>query len=290
MSDDIGHILRSWPMGDDDEVTVRLVEGDDGNKKIQMRIDMGIIQLHRDGHPAEERPYGFESWLEYYEYKIQASEKKVIDEFFSLNSDDVKLLQREGTQYYYRYLSLMKLNDYQRVVRDTSRNLRLFAFVKRYADREADRWMLDQYRPYVIMMHTQAKASVILESGGTETAIRVVEECDRGIREITEFYREYDLNDQADDSLELTIIRTLRAQFARESPEPLESQLNRAIDDERFEDAARIRDEIRRLISGENENSERNTQDVSICRPVIVQWLTVFTDSSREDLLLSKRS
>jgi hypothetical protein len=253
MSDDIGRILRSWPAGDDDEVTVRLVDGDDGNKKIQMRIDMGIIQLNRDGHPAEERPYGFESWLEYYEYKMQTPEKGATDIFLSLNSDDVKLLQREGVQYYYRYLSLMKLCDYQRVVRDTSRNLRLFAFVKRYAVREADRWLLDQYRPYVIMMHTQAKASVILESGGTDAAIRIVEECDRGISEISEFYREYNHDDQSDDSLELTIIRTLRAQFAKESPETLESQLNRAIDDERFEDAAAIRDEIRRRITGQND-------------------------------------
>ena len=40
---------------------------------------------------------------------------------------------REGVQYYHRYLAAFHLQRYDLVVRDTERNLRLFAFVVRHA-------------------------------------------------------------------------------------------------------------------------------------------------------------
>jgi len=244
MNEDIGHILINWPYNPDEDLIVRILETPDGSK-LQMRIDMGIIQMELDGHPTRENPEGFESWLDYYEHQQEVYEGGKVDDYFSLSSDDCKILRREGVQYYYRYLSLMKLEDYHRVVRDTERNMKLFAFVKKYAASEIDRWSLDQFRPYIIMMNTRARASIRLRekpSTGIEDAIELF---DHGIGEIIQFYNEYGISSEIETSVELSILKALKNEFLRKSPPSLEEELNRAVREERFEDAAMLRDVIR---------------------------------------------
>ena len=249
MNYDIKHILDNWPYDQDDDLVVRIVDGENG-PVLQMRIDMGVVQMNIDGHPASENPNGYDSWLEYYEEQQRQHEKNQVDDYFVLSGDDCKLLRREGVQYYYRYLSLMKLEEYDRVIRDTDRNLRLFLFVKRYAVNEIDRWSLDQYRPYVIMMNTRAKASRLLDDnpdGGAEYAVPLF---DKGIRGIMEFYNEYGISSEMDSSVELSILQALKKEFLRQAPRSLAEELERAVNEERFEDAARLRDEIK----GEHRN------------------------------------
>lgn len=244
MNNDIRHILANWPYDPDDDLVVRIVDGENG-PVLQMRIDMGIVQMDIDGHPASENPDGYESWLEYYEERQRRHEENQVDDFFILTNDDCKVLRREGVQYYYRYLSLMKLEEYDRVIRDTDRNLRLFLFVKRYASNEIDRWSLDQYRPYVIMMNTRAKASKMLDDDPDKGAERAVSLFDSGIGGIIDFYKEYGISSEMDSSVELSILQALKKEFLREAPRSLTEELQRAINEERFEDAARLRDEIK---------------------------------------------
>jgi len=261
---DIGHILSSWPYDPDEDLTVRIVEGVDG-PKLQMRIDMGVIQMNLDGNPTGESPEGCESWFEFYQNRRKREEDNEVDDFFSLDENDCKLLRREAVHYYYRYLCLTKLEDYPRVVRDTDRNLRLFAFIKRYAAREMDRWALDQYRPYVIMMNTRARAALIVRDNAPsigapgddadtgraagaddlEAVEKAIDVIDRGIVEIVRFYEEYGIASEMDSSVELTVLKALKKEFMRSVPLSLEEQLEKAISEERFEDAARIRDRIR---------------------------------------------
>jgi len=256
MSDDIKHILDDWPYDPDEDLVVRVVEGKDGAKKLQMRIDMGIIQMELDGNPTGENPEGFESWFEYYQDRCKRFESHEVDDYFSLDHEDCKKLRREAVRYYYRYLSLMKLGDFERVIRDTDRNRRLFAFIKKYAVSEMDRWALDQYRPYVIMMNTRARASLaIRETGSADSEEsraayeKVLDHIDRGIGEIVEFYEEYGITSEMESSVELAILKALKNEFMKKIPVSLEEQLKRAIEEERFEDAARLRDEIRSRFS-----------------------------------------
>ncbi|MHB9028522.1 MAG: UvrB/UvrC motif-containing protein [Candidatus Latescibacterota bacterium] len=247
MSEDIGHILKDWRYDPEEDITVRIVRGDDSRPKIQMRIEMGIMQMEIDGHPVGDRPQGEESWLDYFERRQREFEASKVDDYFSLDEDDSRKLRREGVQYYYRYLSLMKLEDYPRVIRDTDRNLRLFAFVKKYAAGELDRWALDQYRPYVIMMNTRARSSLILKddpAGGIDQAIELF---DIGIGNILAFYNEYGIASEIENSMELSILKSLKREFLRLRPQavPLDEQLTQAIREERFEDAAKLRDRIR---------------------------------------------
>lgn len=249
MNEDIGHVLKGWRFDPEEDLTVRFIRGDDNRTKIQMRIDMGIMQMEIDGHPAGEHPQGEESWLDYYERCRDEYEESHVDDYFSLDEEDCRKLRREAVQYYYRYLCLMKLEDYPRVVRDTERNLRVFEFVRQHAENEADRWAIDQYRPYVIMMNTRAKASIALHDDPLAGVDRAVEILDAGMGGLINFYNEYGITAEMEKSLELSILKSLKREFLRLRPPEtsLEDELERAIREERFEDAAALRDRIREM-------------------------------------------
>ena len=58
MSEDIRPILAGWNF-EPDLVQVRIISGDDGTQKIQMRMDLGLLQMEIDGRPDGERPEGY---------------------------------------------------------------------------------------------------------------------------------------------------------------------------------------------------------------------------------------
>ena len=249
MTNDIEDILTNWPFDPEEDINVRIIEGKD-SRKLQMRIDMGIIQMELDGNPTNERPDGFDSWFEYYEHQKKQVENNNVNDFFILDEESSEKLRHEAVHYYYRYLSLMKLGDYKRVIRDTDRNYRVFAFMKKYAASEMDRWSLDQYRPYVIMMNTRAKTSLTIKDGRNSVDYqknieKVIDYIDEGIEKIMTFYEEYGITSEMENSVELSILKALKTEFLRNIPMSAEEKLKKAISEERFEDAATLRDIIR---------------------------------------------
>ena len=113
---------------------VRVVAGDDGREKIQLRVDLGILQMEMDGRPDGARPMGQQSWLDFYigkQHEQEAANPDTVS--FQLSDEDCMHLWREGVQYYHRYLSFWHLGRYDLCARDTARNLRLFEFVRTYA-------------------------------------------------------------------------------------------------------------------------------------------------------------
>jgi hypothetical protein len=250
LNKDITPILAGWEY-DTDELQVRIVAGADGRDKIQMRIDLGLIQMEVTGRPDGTRPGGFESLLEAFE--ARASEA---DGDFKLDRDDCAALMREGVQYYHRYLAAFHLQRFDLVARDTARNLRLFAFVVKHAARQRDRVQFDQYRPYVTMMHARARASQALARKDYDTALKRVDE---GIAGIRQFLRDYEQTEQEVECAELGFLFRLRREIEADRPvgpvERLEQQLALAVELEDYEEAARIRDQIRRL-KGEEVGTE----------------------------------
>ncbi len=77
MSDDIRAILKNWDF-DPDRFTVRLIHGDDGSDKIQMRIDLGLRQMELTGRPDGEEPFGFESLLDYFAAQAKEARARVL--------------------------------------------------------------------------------------------------------------------------------------------------------------------------------------------------------------------
>ena len=253
MSNDLGPILDGWEH-DPDHFAVRIIRGDDGRDKIQVRFDLGLLQMELDGRPDGQRPEGQESWFDLFRQRQLDHDAAHPDgASFQLSPDECQLLLREGVQYYHRYLSFWHLERYELCARDTSRNLKLFAFVKEFAAKDQDRLQFDQYRPYVTMMHTKAVATPLVELGDHETALKVI---DAGIAGIRKFLGDYEQLDRADRCGELVHLEKWREQIATRQPalpppppdplDQLRADLQQAIAEERFEEAARLRNELHR--------------------------------------------
>jgi len=248
LSKDIRDIIEGWEFIPG-EVTVRKIIGSDGKEKIQMRLDLGLLQMEISGRPDGKRPYGRESLLEHYKYLVKEHiEKYGSDENFHLNIDDCLKLQREAIQYYYRYLSFFQLEEYELARRDTERNLRLIEFTNRYAISDEEKWLFAQYFPYIKMMNTRARATIYMEKKEYKQALRIVDE---GIREIKRFYREYDQEEEEELSPELTFLRNWKKSLEEMIPmskkQRLEIELKKAIKNQEFERAAEIRDKLKSL-------------------------------------------
>ena len=89
----IDSILTKWPY-DPDAVSVRMVEGNDGRELIQMRIEMGLLQLETTGRPDGESPEGAAT---YYEFLRGKSDQQGADYLFS--ADECSEIDREFVQY-----------------------------------------------------------------------------------------------------------------------------------------------------------------------------------------------
>jgi hypothetical protein len=242
---DIGPIVAGWDH-DPDELQVRIINGSDGREKLQMRLDLGLLQLELTGRPDGQRPEDFESLLD--QFEAQARRRAAAGADFSLGPADCAALMREGVQYYHRYLALFHLRRFDLVARDTARNLRLFAFVVRHASRPRDRLEFDRFRPYVTMMHTRALGLQAIERGDHKAAL---EQIDAGIAGIRAFLHDYEQTDRESDNPELKFLHNWRREIERDRPigpvERLEQQLELAVSREDFEEAARLRDQLRRL-------------------------------------------
>src|SRR3954463_15816000 len=197
MSLDLNDLLRDWPH-EPGMIKVRKILGTDGKEKIQLRIDLGLIQMETTDRPDGQEPHDYESLLEYHRMRARRAEKK--GEKYQLSPDDVGELQQEGIQYYHRYISFFQLGEHDAVIRDTQRNLDMFGFVEKHAESEELSESVVQFTPYVLMMNTRALASIELDRDDYPAAIRQVEE---GMDRIKKFYESEELNEAIESSPEL---------------------------------------------------------------------------------------
>ena len=247
MGNDIQPLLDSWPY-DSDKLCVRRIRGADGRQKIQLRIEMGILQMEVQGRPDGQRPHGYESLLHYHQAQAHAAEAKKPDGQdvdFSLDSETCMMLQIEALQYYHRRISFLELEDYDRARLDAERNLGLFDFVKAYAADDEEKLAFEQYRPFVIGHRVRASALLKLESSDYDGALVDIEE---GIEEIHSLYSEFDRPDLVDESEEIEFLKEWATEIRQDRPrtlsQDLHDQLKVAVALEDFEKAAEIRDRI----------------------------------------------
>jgi hypothetical protein len=245
MSLDLNDLLRDWPH-EPGMVKVRKILGADGREKIQLRIDLGLIQMETSGRPDGEEPHQFESLLEYHRSRARRVEKK--GEKYLLSPDDVSELQQEGIQYYHRYISYFQLNEYLGVIRDTQRNLDMFDFVTKHAEREELAASVEQFTPYVLMMNTRAKASIELERENIPGAVAKIE---AGMNKIREFFTEAENGDASTTSPELGFLGEWLDEIKARQPltkmEKMQREMDHAIASEAYEKAAELRDAIKAL-------------------------------------------
>lgn len=245
-SNDISELLESWPY--DSERDTRFVRGRDGHEMLQVRLPLGIEQYELKGRPDGKRPHGFESELDYQLDRLEAARRTGGEDVFALSPDDCEELFREGTLYYHRYLHLFQLQDWHRTARDTARNLRLFDFVRDNARSEDDQTYLEKWRPYLVRINAVARAMIELEKGAHDRAVQIV---NRAVEKIEELDEMDDDTFQFEQNRSLIALRELILQIKQSHPvsplERLERALKAAIDQQDFEHAAELRDQIRSL-------------------------------------------
>jgi hypothetical protein len=205
--------------------------------------------METTGRPDGQRPHGQESLLAYYEQQLERyRQEHGSDEGFTLDERACELLRGEGTMYYHRYLAEFVLEDFEGVERDTMRNLRMFDFCAAYAKEESDRYIQEQYRAYVIMMRTRSRAHVFLRDNRPKAALTALR---KGIEEIRGFYKRFGQEKALAGSGELAVLRAMAKEIEGRIPvdpiRKLKQELARAVREERYEEAAGIRDQLRRM-------------------------------------------
>ena len=245
MSLDLNTILKDWPH-ESGSVKVRKITGLDGREKLQLRVDLGVLQMEMTGRPDGRRPHNCESLLEYHRKRHARAAAK--GETYDVTAEECAELQQEGIQYYHRYLSLFQITDFEGVVRDTQRNLDLFTFVAEHSDREEFSWALQQFRPYVLMMNTRAKASILLGQGRFPEAIAEIE---RGRDAICDFLQQSNFPELAAKSSEIAFLDEWLEEVKAKRPlsklEIMQREMETAIAKELYERAAELRDAIKLL-------------------------------------------
>ena len=242
---DLRRILADWEH-ESSQISVRKIVGDDGTIKIQMRLDLGVLQMELAGRPDGKKPHGCESLLAHHEKRLARHIQKNGTELgFELTVEECAALREEAVQYYHRYLAEFVLEDFEAVESDTARNLRVLDLYRNHAHDESDQFTLEQHRPYLVMMNARSKAHQALRRGAFKMAQVQVK---AALQTIHEFYVSVGQEEAYEDSSEVSILqalaREIRARVPTDPLERLEAELQRAVEEERYEDAVVLRDRL----------------------------------------------
>lgn len=223
--------------------------GDDGRFKLQIRLDLGVLQMEMQGRPDGKRPEGCDSYLDYQLGRLKSyeAEEGRPDEFV-ISPAECRLLREEAVQFYHRYVGLFAIGEFAGVVRDTTRNLRLFDLCRDHAANEVDRTVLEQFRPSVIMMRVRSQAELALSAGQPKQALAAL---DAGLAELRGVFADAGRSPEFNSANEVILLRGMRDALVPKLPASqkveLQERLRAALDAENYELAAILRDELRLL-------------------------------------------
>ncbi|MCX7805624.1 MAG: UvrB/UvrC motif-containing protein, partial [Planctomycetota bacterium] len=213
----------------------------------------GLLQFECDGRPDGARPHGREFALDYYEEKKRRADASGSREPFRLSHQECQELFDESAMTYHRYVLLLQIGDYDRVIRDTERNMRIFRFVHEHGELAEDRDYLEKWWPYILRIHYTARAMKKAAESDFAGAVAEVRECAEKIEALppmddetfrVEKKRSMDALAEMEKAFRerLTVAPAEEDEIAR-----LEREKAEAVRRQDYERAAELRDEIRRL-------------------------------------------
>lgn len=244
---DIDDILKQWPF-DPLNVNVRLLEL---RKRavLQMRVDMGILQMETEGRPDGNRFQGAPTYYDYLQKKARGKSDFKLDESQCFEVD------REFVQFYHRRVCWLQLKEFDRAVRDAEHTLKLMDFCKQHSP--DDQWTIshEQYRPFVLYHRTQAAALSWIERQEFETDLSpeeaaelAIEEINAGLAVVKSLFAEYEADEQYEEDEMVQRLHEFR-EGLREKYQigmTTQEQLSQAIANENYELAAELRDRLTR--------------------------------------------
>src|SRR4051812_32527446 len=159
MRRDIDDALGGWPSepGPGD-VVAREVRARDGRTVVQVRIELGVLQMEAGGRPDGSRPHGFATYLDYLRYRAagrgQAPGGKAPP--WSMSREHRTAADREFVQYYHRRVAWLALQRYDRALMDADHTLALMDFVSRHGADDEYVASHERFRGLVLFHRTQA--------------------------------------------------------------------------------------------------------------------------------------
>jgi hypothetical protein len=241
MSQNIDGLLREWEF-QPGSIQARLIDVD-GRDVLQMRIELGILQLETTGRPDGTRPHGCTTYFEY--LRRQDALLRKAGSRLSLNEAQAQEADREFVQFYHRRICWLALRQFDRAVADADHTLAFMDFVREHAADEEYVQAHEQYRGFVIFQRTQAAAGVASAQDDPEKAI---DEVGSGLERMREFFAAHDLEQQMEENAMVQQLRKLADSLRRAHgiDATLREQLERAVANEEYENAAELRDALRR--------------------------------------------
>lgn len=236
---DIDLILHQWPFKPG-VIAARLVRADDNREVIQMRIEMGLLQMETTGRPDGEHPGGAETCLEWLEELALTQGKS-----FAPNEAQCMEIDREFMQFYHRRICCLALRQFARALADADHVLALMDFAAVHSPNE--QWTIshEQYRPFVLFHRVQAAAMLAIEESGAEAAIETI---NQGLERMREVFVKFGAEDEFDQDELVTQLAAMKESLRQEYRvgKTLAEQLADAVAAEEYERAARLRDKISR--------------------------------------------
>jgi len=230
-------LLKNWPY-EIDSLGVRRVNCQDGREVLQMRVDMGVLQLELTGRPDGTRPDGFETFYDYLLGELQRYGDELV-----LSDSQCNEVDREFIQFYQRRICWLRLQDYESAVRDADHTLALMDFCRRHSPDEEWTISHEQQRPFVLFHRTQANALLQIDKVSPEIAIA---EINLGLEKIQTVFEEFNAAEQFEEDEFVGRLREFREALRSEYEvgRTLDERLEDAVAAEEYELAAQLRDEL----------------------------------------------
>ncbi len=233
--DDIAGILSRWEYSGDGP-QARYLEGIGGTRRIQVRLEAGLLQFEIEGRPDGRRPQGHECWWDSFKEHSQR-----------LTENEVGLLRNEIHLYHQRAAVHLLLDNFAGVISDCDRNLLAIAFVCARS-RRSDEWLsFESIRAAAVLLRTRAEASMCVRTGDTRGALAAI---DRALVLLHSSAAGGSRPD-AEEPIEAAALRSMRDVLVPKLPSSqrvdLESRLKQALRMENYELAAILRNELRQI-------------------------------------------
>jgi hypothetical protein len=242
MSQDIDSALEGWDFKAG-MVQARLVQAREGRQVIQMRVDLGILQLETTGRPDGSRPHGQETYFDYLRQQARVAARA--KQAFVLSEEQAQEADREFVQFYHRRICWLALRNYGRAVDDSEHTLQFMNFVRDHSPSEEFTQMHERYRGFVLFHRTQAAAALAAENNNPEGAIDEIRD---GLDKMREFFVAIDHEEQMEEDGMVQQLRRMEQSLRQmhNIEATLREQLEKAVANEEYEAAARLRDALKR--------------------------------------------
>jgi hypothetical protein len=242
MSRDIDAALRNWEFKPG-MVQARIVEAGDHRQVIQMRLDLGLLQLETTDRPDGSRPHGCATYADYLRQQARLADRA--GRPFVLDKEQCDEADREFLQFYNRRLCWLALRNYARAVADADHTLALMDFVRDHSPSEEYTQAHEQYRGFVVFHRTQAAAALAVEKDNPEAAI---DEIRAGLEQLRSFFAGHNVEEQMEEDGMVRQLRKMERSLRQvhNIEATLREQLEQAVANEQYEVAAKLRDALRR--------------------------------------------